>query len=466
MSLSPLPLAETEVAASAPARKVWHVGTLTYTTAGLVILFCWLLWGDFAWQMRDRAIPPVMQLLLKKFGASDTFAGVVFGSIPSILCMILGPIVSYKSDRYRSRWGRRIPFLLGAVPFTVLGMIGLAFSPVLGRYVDRWLGPHSLGPNTSVLLSFLVFWIIFELACTVSTGLYAALVNDVVPSPLLGRFYGLFRVLSLIAGILFYDGMFGHADTLYVWIFLGMAALYGFGFTLMCLRVREGEYPAELPMDHGRSLRGRFAAVATYFQECFGNRYYVLFIAATITAEMACAPFNLFSVFYSTSVHMSPAFYGKCLALTYVISLLLAYPLGWLADFFHPLRVWLVFMLLYSVVMLAAFLLVGDVHTFAVALVAHGVVCGSAGTASASIAQRLLPRAEFAQFSSAKGIFTGFSWMVLPPALGIFLDHTHHQYRYTFLISSVLAGIGFIGLWVLHSRFMALGGPKHYVPPE
>ena len=37
---------------TAPQKKIWHAGTLTYTTAGVVLLFFWLLWGDFAWSMK------------------------------------------------------------------------------------------------------------------------------------------------------------------------------------------------------------------------------------------------------------------------------------------------------------------------------------------------------------------------------------------------------------------------------
>src|SRR5476651_1446736 len=91
-----------------PPQKIWRVGTLTYTMTGLVILFCWLLWGDFAWAMKDRAIPNTVQILLKKFGASDMVAGLLFGSLPPAIGLILGPIISYKSDRHRGRWGRRI----------------------------------------------------------------------------------------------------------------------------------------------------------------------------------------------------------------------------------------------------------------------------------------------------------------------------------------------------------------------
>ncbi len=38
---------------------------------GIMALFVWLLWGDFAWSMRDRSIPPVITLLFKNYGSPD-----------------------------------------------------------------------------------------------------------------------------------------------------------------------------------------------------------------------------------------------------------------------------------------------------------------------------------------------------------------------------------------------------------
>jgi MFS family permease len=287
-----------------------------------------------------------------------------------------------------------------------------------------------------------------------------------VPQPFLGRFYGLFRALSLIAGIIFFDEIFGKAEILYVYIFLGLAALYGVGTILMCLKVREGEYPPLVPMDEGRSIHGFFATVKTYFQECFGNEYYIWFFAATTLTAMAGIPAGQFIVFYSKSIGVSPDAYGKCVALTYVISLTLAYPVGWLADRFHPLRLFIVTTMLGSLSFLASYLFVHDAWTFSIALVASGVIGGTGLTASASLGQRLLPRAEFAQFSSAGGLLWSVSGMLLPPLVGIFLDHAHHNYRYTFLMGSCLGFLGFGALLILHSKFMALGGPKNYAPPE
>jgi len=447
-------------------RQIWSVGSLTYTTAGLAVLFCWLLWGDFAWAMKDRAIPPIVQLLLNKFGASDMVAGLLFGTLPPAIGLILGPIISYKSDRHRGRWGRRIPFLLIPTPIIVLSIAGLAFSPLMGAYTDQWFGPHSWGLDSCVLIFIGVFWMLFEFSTTIANSVYWALINDVVPQPVLGRFFGLFRALSLIAGIIFTYWMLGKAETAYVWIFLGMGALYGFGFTLMCLKVKEGEYPPQPPMDAGRNIRGFFLAVKTYFQECFSNAYYRWVFCALAVAGMATGPVNLFSIFFAKSVHMDLPLYGKCLALTYCISLVLAYPLGWLADKIHPLRLAIGVLVLYAMVGLWGGLFARDSQTYAIALVAHGAVAGIWNTATASLNMRLLPKAEFAQFASAAGIVASLMWMTLAPVSGFLLDHFHQDYRYTFFMGFGLSIIGLLGCLIVHGKFMALGGPSNYVAPE
>ena len=63
------PTVRTDVAVGV---KTWTVGTLTYTAGGLALLFFWLLLGDFALNLRDRSVGPVVQLFLKREGASDT----------------------------------------------------------------------------------------------------------------------------------------------------------------------------------------------------------------------------------------------------------------------------------------------------------------------------------------------------------------------------------------------------------
>ena len=96
--------------------------------------------------------------------------------------------------------------------------------------------------------------------------------------------------------------------------------------------------------------------------------------------------------------------YGRFLAITYAISLFLAYGIGFLADRFHPLRLGLLALGIYGMMGVLAGFLIRDEASFGVAFIAHGVISGSFFTATASLQQRLFPRESFAQFASAGGI--------------------------------------------------------------
>ena len=202
-----------------------------------------------------------------------------------------------------------------------------------------------ISSSVGFLVSFGLFWSIFEFATIAANSVFGALINDVVPHRLLGRFFGLFRALSLLAGIIFNYWLMGKAETWYVWMLCGFALLYAVGFTLMCLKVKEGQYP---PPETIRRP-GIIASAKVYLSESFTIRYYWWTFAAMVVSEMAFSPINTYSLQFARSLGMNMDFYGKLIALSYVVSLCLAFFLGWLADRFHPLRVGIASLVLFAV---------------------------------------------------------------------------------------------------------------------
>lgn len=448
---------------SALPRGFWRAGTLVYTGGGLAVLFCWLLWGDFAWSLKERSVGPVVQILLRKFGASDFVASLFLIFLPQGLSMVITPIIGYKSDRHRGRWGRRIPYLMIPTPFAMLAMFGLAFSPMLGGWLHGVMGSSSPGQAELVLILFGVFWTLFELATITANAVFGALVNDVVPRPAIGRFYGLFRALSLIAGMAFNAWLLGMAGDYYMEIFLTLGTLYGIGFTLMCLNVREGTYPDPPAEEEGVS---RLAATRSYMRECFSNPYYRWVFAAAVLPGMAFLPINTFNLYYSTSVGMSIDGYGKLMAFYFTISLVLAVPLGWLVDRFHCLPVAIAILALHFAASLYGSIFIHDALTFGIACVTTGVLTGSWYTTSSAMGPTLLPRAKFAQFASAMMIVVSLCCMVFGLAVGKFLDETGHTYRYTYVICCALDVAALLITIIVYRKFKALGGRSRYVAPE
>lgn len=443
-------------------QKTWKAGTLVYTTGGLTILFIWLLWGDFAWTIKQRAVDPVAQLLMKNNGAPDILIGLLVGSLPNALGMLIGPVIGVWSDRHRGRWGRRIPFLLVPTPFAAIAMVGVAFSPAMGRHLNDFLGSSSPGLQACVLLVFSACWLVFEALTTVSNTVFGALINDVVPEEFLGRFFGMFRAIGLLAGIVFNVFLMGKAETYAVQIFSGLAAIYAIGFTMMCLKVKEGSYPEPPPPPPHP-----WAGITMYLRECYGSKYYIQVFLAMALAGLALGPVNSFSILYAKQLGVSMQTYGYYQAFFFTCSILLAYGLGSLADRFHPLRISLAAMIVYGIAMAFGGFLIKDQKSFGIFFVLHGVLSGLYFTAAASLGQRLFPKARFAQFASAGGILSGIFFIIMPTALGAFLDWSGHQYRYSFLLAAIIAAVAAAALWNVMSIIRRdHGGLKHYIAPE
>jgi MFS family permease len=447
---------------SSPIDKKWAVGSLTYTQFGLATVFFWLLLGAFTWTLKDRAGQPVVQLLLGDFGATDNLSSLLVGSIPAAIALLVLPVLGYFSDRYRSPWGRRIPFLTMMIPLVAISMTGLAASPGLGTMLDRVLGSHSPGSDTCVLICLAVFWILFAFADILGNLILGALINDVVPQRVIGRFFGAFRALGLIAGMAFNYYLFGRAETAYVPIFLGFAALTVVALSLMCAKVREGSYPPPPPDPKGWAAINREAK--GYFRDCFGSSFYWLLFIAWALGSTAWNPVNFYSVLFSTE-SITPSHYGNLLTLTFAVSFIMAYPLGMLADRFHPLRLGIVALALYALATLWGGLCATTPLKFDIAFVLHGVLSGTFMTATASILQRLLPRLKFAQFASAAGVIVCLWNILIGPLAGFILNVMHQDYRYIFLLSSAQGWLGLVVTLFLYRAFLARGGDKHYVAP-
>ncbi|HEY7089350.1 MAG TPA: MFS transporter, partial [Tepidisphaeraceae bacterium] len=373
-------------ALAATARKsLWTVGTLIYTTSGLVVLFCWLLWGDFALSMRDRSVGPLVEKFLLRNGAGNTVKQLLVVTLPTVISLILSPAISYLSDRTRTRRGRRIPYLLIPTPIAGLAMVGIAFSPQMGQWLFRALGhapaagiSMDVASSSYTISIFTVFWTIFEVTLIICTAIMSGLINDVVPRAVLGRFHGLFRGVSLYDGILFNALLFQHAEQHFTLMFALIGVLFGGGFTLMCLNVKEGQYPPPPQEDtHLASAAGEggflpwlatfvarfFRAALGYLRECFSHPYYLLCFALLTLATLTFRPINDFTIRYAAQLKMPDGDYGFLVGVSYLMSLVLAFPLGILVDRFHPLRMSILALVLYVLTALYGSLFIHDALT-------------------------------------------------------------------------------------------------------
>ena len=443
--------------------RTWRNGTLVYTAGGLAVLFLWLKWGDFAYSMKDRATGTVAALMLKKFDVSDFLFGIIMISFPNFTNIFLCPIVSYRSDRHRGRFGRRIPYLLLTTPFIVIGLAGLGFTPLLARLIRQAVGAEHISYNLTALLVFCFFWIILDFGTTLAGAIFNALATDVVPTEFLGRFFAMFRAVSLGCAFLFNYFVMGYAETHALVIFLGLAALYGIGLFSICLKVKEGEYPPPEAETSGPPTVK--SAVKTYFRECFSLPYYRWVIMASVVSGFSVVPFNIYGIFYAKSLNMDMDFYGKVSSLICLVSFVLSFFLGWFSDRFHPIRTGMVSMALQTVILFIGGRIATTESVFAWLFLVQGISIMSYNTLMASYAPRLFPREYFAQFNSAMMLINALASVIGAPLVGKFLDLTGNHYPHLFTIGGVIGLCG-LGCFVMVYRgYQRYGGDSGYIAP-
>lgn len=195
MNITP-PSAERDTKSDQGGKKTYHCGTLTYTKIGLVALFTSLLWSDFCYTILESVVPGILPLKLKELGSANWLMGLLLTTIPSALSMFVGPYVSFKSDRCRSRWGRRIPFIAGTMPFLCISLVLLAFCNEIQIFLQNYFPfLHQYTPATVLIVLIGLFFTAFQFYNMFVMSVFFGLFNDVVPPQFIGRFIGLLRVV-------------------------------------------------------------------------------------------------------------------------------------------------------------------------------------------------------------------------------------------------------------------------------
>lgn len=463
----------------ADAPKIYRCGSLTYTRPKLAILLFWLLWGDFCYMLMETVTPSIMPLKLKALGASNTSMALILSTVPWIVSMFLNPVISFKSDRFRSRWGRRIPFILFSLPFLVLCLISMGFGDRIGFWLHGNSGTLLSGfsPNTVALAVLAVTIIAFTFFNTFVNSTFWYLFNDVVPEELLARFMSWFRTVVTLTSALYSFFIFQFAETHAAEIFLGAGLLYFFGFGLMCLFVKEGEYPPPAPNIDGRA--GLVSEIKTYAKECHSLAHYWYQFLCTIFSSIATGA-GMFGIFFNQAIGLDLHQIGIIAGCMQVAGAVLILGSGWLADRYHPIRVVMAGVLIQVVLQIP----IGFVWLFwhpapSVAfqfmLIFNLCIVAPVGALSGvwdpPLFMRLFPRSRYGQFCSANAIWRAFGAIIGGTLAGVFLDvmkrfaGTNSVYLFLPLWYLLFnAPVAFF-VYKLYRSWQKYGGDAAYVAP-
>jgi maltose/moltooligosaccharide transporter len=441
--------------------QIYTAGTLRYTARAVFWLFFWMLLGSFVFSMLERIIPILLPLTFKQFGCSNQTIGLLVGSLPSALNILINPGISFKSDRLRSKWGRRIPFLVSATPFAAIFLMLIGWAPLLGEWISGILN-GIFPPHTAGLALLIFFCICFQLFYMVVGSVFYYLFADVVPMRLMGKFFAFFTLTGSAAGWLFQSYFLKYAENYAEILYTAIALLYGVFFLLMCTQVREGEYP---PPDDGQAPPGLSQNIRTYFRECFSIPYYLWFFAATALNAVSGICGTLFGVFFAReTLGLTLETLGKINGWSALIGVLISFPCGYWADKLHPLRLYTLSVILVIGVNVMGYFYAYDMFSYAVTALSLAIVYTIQATCTLPMFAALLPRERYGQFCSAQAIFAAFWLTVANWGGGWFIDATG-DYRNIFIWDIFFTVGALIALIPVSRTWQQCGGKTNYIAP-
>jgi MFS family permease len=421
----------------------------------------------------EAVVPSILPLKLKALGVPNLVMGLILTTIPAALNMTICPYVSFKSDRYRSKWGRRIPFIVLTMPFLCLSLVLIGFTDSISVFLQKYV---DIAPVTLTIALIGLFMAVFQFFNMYVGSVFWYLFNDVVPAQFLARFVGTFRIVAAGGSAVYNYFVFKYAESHMREIFLGAAALYLIGFSIMCVMVKEGEYPP-VEGEADKDNKG-WGGLRTFFAESFSHKFYWLFFLFTsfLTVVGAVGTFN---IFFQRDMGLTLDDIGKYNAIIGVVSLVAIYFTAIFVDRWHPLRVFMAlcvfavpgylmswvwgFVTLPAVYFFWLFMGSGLVSAFQSAL---------SGACGLPLMMRLMPKSRYGQFCSAQALVRSFCFMVSGAAAGAYIDvvkwfcgGSDFAYRFMFVWMTFFGVItAWLGIWV-YILWRRMGGDEHFQAP-
>lgn len=477
---------------SSSSPRIYTCGTLRYTKRQLIVVFFWLMFAGFVYQLGMSVPGSLLPIELDELGLSDISKMVLLSTISGILNMTVCPYIGFVSDRHRGKWGRRIPYIFGSMPPIVLGIILYAFNQDIGRQFAAWVRPFwevAPGTMTAIVLGIIGFIYTFFTMWIASVIWY--IFNDIIPAEFFGKVMACFNIGTSGSLALYYKFVFPIAYANYKTVLLILAAVYAIGITLTCIFVREGEYPPveeEKKSSTARGLKGwahdRLEGLRVFVRESFCHRVYTYKYLDTIFVAMAGGA-GAFAYYYNIELGLDLKLIGEMNGLSIGIStfgvMIVAILATQLVNRWHPGR----FVVYCSVLLTVSALpyctrwlfgtLPPQIHVYTVVADTCCLlfVSGLLSICSLPFEMLIFPKSRFGSFCSMQALLRSATAIVFGLIAGVVFDYLsrvfveHPEFRYRFIL---VWGIPFrlLAAWMLYKLYRTwgrLGGYRNFKCP-
>ncbi len=363
------------------------------------------------WSVYNSYVP----IFLREYNLPLSLVGLVM-TFDNIAGITIQPYVGFLSDRTRTRFGRRMPYLMVGAPIAALFF---ALIPVL----------HLSVPIFGLLMATII---IMNIAMAVFRTPTVALMPDIIPSPLRSKANGIINLMGGLGTTLaFLGGAFLYRADRGLPFYLG-AILMLAAVAIVVLVIRE-------PREYEEDAKGQVGVVSTIREIFSSQERSALFILLAIFAWFL--GYNAIETFWTT--------YGKeflgiaestaAAMLTYVSAafLIFALPAGFVATRFGRRRT-----ILAGLTALLVFVLGGYFTTnmtyLTVMLIIAGISWALININSFPMVSDVAPAGKIGSYTGLYYFSSMLAAIVSPPVAGGLMDLLGHRVMFLFSALSML----------------------------
>ena len=451
--------------ANDPGVPAYQVGTLRYTLPRLLLVsVCMLLATQSLALLCNHLVPSLQPILLDRAGASAKVIALVVGTIPQIFNFVLNPLISTCSDKTRTRYGRRMPYLIWSAPVMAGLLAALAWSGEIAALLGRVLpGADAAQLHLGVLIAILL---LFSITYFFPGTVVYYLIADVIPQNCLVRYMSFSSFCATGLTFLFNYFILDLAANRMKPTLCAIGGLYLLVYILLFRLVREGEYPPVADKIDRKSgkLRTAVEYFAMFFRQCFRHRIFIfLFIAVGLNqASTICR--GMFNVLFATKdLQMTVAQYGQVIGYGALASALIVLPMGRVMSRFHPIYLYFIGGIIVMTTNVFGFFFVRSYESFMVVGIAMTIVYTIQNLAWTPMGIALMPRDKYGQFCSAQGMVVALALCLGSYLGGVLTDI--FGYRVMFVWDFVVTTMAMAALVVVMREWRRFGGKNAYQPP-
>ncbi len=445
--------------------QIYQINNLKYNLKQLIIVSFMML---MAVQMLALVVyclaGNIKPILLDRVGANAKQIALVIGTIPQLVNLIVCPIISTMSDKTRSRFGRRMPYLIITAPLITITCVLIAYAAEIGNAIAKII--PSLASYNMPLIVMASLILFFQLLYLFPGSVVYYLIADVIPKECIGRYMSISTILGSACNFLFNFFIFKFAVEHVKITFIVFGVLYLIAYLLLFIFVKEGEYP---PITD-KIDKSKNTAVKTYeyltmfFRQCFQHKIFIFLFICTGLNNASTICRLMYNVLFATKdIGMSSDFYGKVMGIGAICAMVAVFFLGKLMDKTHPMLIYFLGGVLVIMASAVGYFFINTPKSFAIIGVATQIVYGMQNLACVPLLISLLPQDKYGQFSSANSMVNSAAVFFGAMLGGYFTDL--YGYRVMFIWDFTITLLATFSLIIVYKEWKKYGGKANYQSP-